>query len=166
MFKNECTHGKSLIIIVIKNFLILDIAIIRWMYNTRSDKKAGYCIMAFLLDKLFQRCCWDMIGRKNPKKHFWPMRLHNDTVSYIFAQLEPSQPKKPSRLERTGKREGKKRQANMKVKTISRIEKDFTQETKSDKLKVFRNFDPALHPFERPREVSDTIICTAFLLSK
>ncbi|KAG2788447.1 DDB1- and CUL4-associated factor 13 [Phytophthora cactorum] len=40
----------------------------------------------------------------------------------------------------------------MKVKTISRVEKDFTQEVQSDKLKVFRNYDPALHPFERPRE--------------
>lgn len=40
----------------------------------------------------------------------------------------------------------------MKVKTISRVEKDFTQEVQTDKLKVFRNYDPALHPFERPRE--------------
>lgn len=40
----------------------------------------------------------------------------------------------------------------MKVKTISRVEKDFTQEVTTDKLKVFRNLDPALHPFERPRE--------------
>ncbi|GAB9465913.1 Glycoside hydrolase [Globisporangium polare] len=40
----------------------------------------------------------------------------------------------------------------MKVKTISRVEKDFTQEVNTDKLKVFRNYDPALHPFERPRE--------------
>ncbi|KAG7390962.1 rRNA-processing protein sof1 [Phytophthora pseudosyringae] len=40
----------------------------------------------------------------------------------------------------------------MKVNTISRVEKDFTQEVQSDKLKVFRNYDPALHPFERPRE--------------
>uniref|UniRef100_K3WUS7 Sof1-like protein domain-containing protein n=1 Tax=Globisporangium ultimum (strain ATCC 200006 / CBS 805.95 / DAOM BR144) TaxID=431595 RepID=K3WUS7_GLOUD len=40
----------------------------------------------------------------------------------------------------------------MKVKTISRVEKDFTQEVQMDKLKVFRNYDPALHPFERPRE--------------
>ncbi|CEG41590.1 glycoside hydrolase [Plasmopara halstedii] len=40
----------------------------------------------------------------------------------------------------------------MKVKTISRVEKEFTQEVQSDKLKVFRNYDPALHPFERPRE--------------
>lgn len=40
----------------------------------------------------------------------------------------------------------------MKVKTISRVEKDFTQEVQTDKVKVFRNYDPALHPFERPRE--------------
>ncbi|CAI5737320.1 unnamed protein product [Hyaloperonospora brassicae] len=40
----------------------------------------------------------------------------------------------------------------MRVQTISRVEKDFTQEVQSDKLKVFRNYDPALHPFERPRE--------------
>ncbi|KAI9913980.1 hypothetical protein PsorP6_005566 [Peronosclerospora sorghi] len=40
----------------------------------------------------------------------------------------------------------------MKVKTISRVEKNFTREVQSDTLKVFRNYDPALHPFERPRE--------------
>ena len=40
----------------------------------------------------------------------------------------------------------------MRVQTISRVEKHFTQEVQSDKLKVFRNYDPALHPFERPRE--------------
>lgn len=42
----------------------------------------------------------------------------------------------------------------MKLKTISRVEKDFTQEVNTDKVKVFRNYDPALHPFERAREVS------------
>jgi WD repeat and SOF domain-containing protein 1 len=41
----------------------------------------------------------------------------------------------------------------MKVKTISRVERDFTHETSADKSKVFRNYDPALHPFERAREV-------------
>lgn len=40
----------------------------------------------------------------------------------------------------------------MKVKTISRVEADFTAEVAGDKLKVFRNYDPALHPLERPRE--------------
>ncbi|KAL0582958.1 hypothetical protein ABG067_007091 [Albugo candida] len=40
----------------------------------------------------------------------------------------------------------------MRVKTISRIERDFTREVATDRLKVFRNYDPALHPFERPRE--------------
>lgn len=40
----------------------------------------------------------------------------------------------------------------MKVKTISRVERDFTAEVSTDKTKVFRNLDPALHPFERARE--------------
>jgi WD repeat and SOF domain-containing protein 1 len=40
----------------------------------------------------------------------------------------------------------------MKVKTISRVEKDFTAEVATDRTKVFRNYDPALHPFERARE--------------
>ncbi|CAK4610765.1 hypothetical protein LEN26_016201 [Aphanomyces euteiches] len=40
----------------------------------------------------------------------------------------------------------------MKVKTISRVESTFTQELASDRTKIHRNFDPNLHPFERPRE--------------
>lgn len=39
-----------------------------------------------------------------------------------------------------------------KVKTLSRNEEDFTHERKSDKVKVFRNVDPKLHPFEKGRE--------------
>ena len=41
----------------------------------------------------------------------------------------------------------------MKVKTISRVESQFTQELATDKTKIHRNYDPSLHPFERPREV-------------
>ncbi|ETW03219.1 hypothetical protein H310_05623 [Aphanomyces invadans] len=40
----------------------------------------------------------------------------------------------------------------MKVKTISRVEQTFTQELATDRTKIHRNFDPKLHPFERPRE--------------
>ena len=42
--------------------------------------------------------------------------------------------------------------AKMKVKTISRIEEDYTRECKSDILKVHRNLDPALHPMHRAKE--------------
>lgn len=43
----------------------------------------------------------------------------------------------------------------MKIKTISRCEQDFTRETKDDLQKVFRNYDPKLHPHERAREVTN-----------
>lgn len=55
-------------------------------------------------------------------------------------------------------------ETEMKLKTISRVEKDFTQEVNTDKVKVFRNYDPALHPFERAREVipfGSTTVCTS-----
>jgi len=42
----------------------------------------------------------------------------------------------------------------MKIKTISRVESQFTQELSTDRTKIHRNFDPKLHPFERPREVN------------
>ncbi|KXS13772.1 WD40 repeat-like protein [Gonapodya prolifera JEL478] len=41
---------------------------------------------------------------------------------------------------------------NMKVKTISRLESDYTRERSNDIFKVQRNRDPTLHPFERARE--------------
>ncbi|XP_060523698.1 DDB1- and CUL4-associated factor 13 [Cylas formicarius] len=40
----------------------------------------------------------------------------------------------------------------MKVKVISRNPDDYLRETKNDIHKVFRNFDPSLHPFEAARE--------------
>ncbi|XP_050312511.1 DDB1- and CUL4-associated factor 13 [Anthonomus grandis grandis] len=40
----------------------------------------------------------------------------------------------------------------MKVKVISRSADHFMRETKNDVHKVFRNFDPSLHPFEAARE--------------
>lgn len=40
----------------------------------------------------------------------------------------------------------------LKIKVLSRNEEDFTRERKRDTMKVFRNPDPQLHPFERARE--------------
>ncbi|GIZ01400.1 DDB1- and CUL4-associated factor 13 [Caerostris extrusa] len=40
----------------------------------------------------------------------------------------------------------------MKVKVISRNPNDYLRETKNDIHKVYRNFDPSLHPFEVNRE--------------
>jgi len=40
----------------------------------------------------------------------------------------------------------------MKIKVISRDEEQYTKEKSTDITKVFRNLDPALHPFEKPRE--------------
>uniref|UniRef100_A0A1B6DN13 Uncharacterized protein n=1 Tax=Clastoptera arizonana TaxID=38151 RepID=A0A1B6DN13_9HEMI len=40
----------------------------------------------------------------------------------------------------------------MKVKMITRNPDDYMRETKRDLFKVPRNYDPALHPFEAPRE--------------
>ena len=48
----------------------------------------------------------------------------------------------------------------MKVKTISRIEEDWTRETKSDILKVHRNLDPALHPMHRAKEAKRALNAT------
>uniref|UniRef100_H2Z0S1 Sof1-like protein domain-containing protein n=1 Tax=Ciona savignyi TaxID=51511 RepID=H2Z0S1_CIOSA len=40
----------------------------------------------------------------------------------------------------------------MKVKVLSRNPDDYLRETKRDIHKVFRNYNPVLHPFEAPRE--------------
>eukprot|EP01006_Ploeotia_vitrea_P026510 TRINITY_DN59486_c0_g1_i1.p1 TRINITY_DN59486_c0_g1~~TRINITY_DN59486_c0_g1_i1.p1 ORF type:complete len:532 (-),score=303.51 TRINITY_DN59486_c0_g1_i1:68-1663(-) len=40
----------------------------------------------------------------------------------------------------------------VKVKVLSRNEADFTRERKSDVVKVYRNVDPSVHPFEKGRE--------------
>eukprot|EP00656_Telonema_subtile_P029261 TRINITY_DN3241_c0_g1_i5.p1 TRINITY_DN3241_c0_g1~~TRINITY_DN3241_c0_g1_i5.p1 ORF type:complete len:454 (+),score=97.97 TRINITY_DN3241_c0_g1_i5:197-1558(+) len=45
----------------------------------------------------------------------------------------------------------------MKIKTIARSEEDFTRERPRDTLKVHRNLDPALHPFERAREYTRAV---------
>lgn len=45
----------------------------------------------------------------------------------------------------------------MKVKTIARSEEEFTRERPRDTLKVHRNRDPALHPFERAREYTRAV---------
>ena len=48
----------------------------------------------------------------------------------------------------------------MKVKVLSRVEEDFTRERKGDVVKVFRNPDPVLHPFERAREYTRALNAT------
>lgn len=50
--------------------------------------------------------------------------------------------------------------ATMKVKTISRCEGDFTKERKHDVQKVFRNYDPVLHPMERATEYVQALNAT------
>ena len=45
-----------------------------------------------------------------------------------------------------------------KIKTISRIEEDYTRKSKLDITKVHRNRDPALHPFERAREYTKAVV--------
>lgn len=40
----------------------------------------------------------------------------------------------------------------MKFKVLSRLESDYTRERKDDVLKIHRNPDPKLHPFEKARE--------------
>jgi WD repeat and SOF domain-containing protein 1 len=40
----------------------------------------------------------------------------------------------------------------MRIKVISRREQDYTREKPTDLIKVQRNVDPKLHPFEKPRE--------------
>lgn len=40
----------------------------------------------------------------------------------------------------------------MRIKVISRREQDYTREKPTDLIKVHRNVDPKLHPFEKPRE--------------
>ena len=48
----------------------------------------------------------------------------------------------------------------MKVKTISRTEEDYCRKSTLDITKVFRNRDPALHPFERAREYTKALVAT------
>lgn len=48
----------------------------------------------------------------------------------------------------------------MKIKTISRSEEAFTRECKGDVVKVFRNLDPTLHPFDKAREYTRALQAT------
>lgn len=59
-----------------------------------------------------------------------------------------------------GKGHGQCHAAGMKIKTISRSEEAFTRECKGDVVKVFRNLDPALHPFDKAREYTRALQAT------
>lgn len=48
----------------------------------------------------------------------------------------------------------------MKIKTLSRSEEKFTRECKGDVVKVFRNLEPALHPFDKAREYTRALTAT------
>ena len=48
----------------------------------------------------------------------------------------------------------------VKIKTISRSEEAFTRECKGDVVKVFRNLDPSLHPFDKAREYTRALQAT------
>ena len=48
----------------------------------------------------------------------------------------------------------------MKIKVITRAAEDFTRERKSDVVKVFKNPDPVIHPFERAREFTRALNAT------
>lgn len=47
-----------------------------------------------------------------------------------------------------------------KVKTLARVDSDFTKERNSDLQRVHRNPDPNLHPFERAREYTRALNAT------
>ena len=48
----------------------------------------------------------------------------------------------------------------MKIKTISRNEEHYTRDCKGDRLKIHRNLNPALHPFEKAREYTRALTAT------
>lgn len=48
----------------------------------------------------------------------------------------------------------------MKIKTISRNEEQYTRETTKDLFRVYRNYDPEQHPFERAREYTRALVAT------
>lgn len=48
----------------------------------------------------------------------------------------------------------------MKVKVINRVAEDYTRERKTDVVKVFKNPDPVIHPFERAREFTRALNAT------
>merc|ERR1719261_1962247 len=48
----------------------------------------------------------------------------------------------------------------VKIGVISRSDADYCAQTKSDRVKTFKNPDPALHPFERAREYTRALNAT------
>eukprot|EP00611_Tribonema_gayanum_P015081 TRINITY_DN2681_c0_g1_i1.p1 TRINITY_DN2681_c0_g1~~TRINITY_DN2681_c0_g1_i1.p1 ORF type:complete len:245 (+),score=38.93 TRINITY_DN2681_c0_g1_i1:145-879(+) len=48
----------------------------------------------------------------------------------------------------------------MKIKTISRLEEHYTRDCKTDVVKIHRNLDPKLHPFEKAREYGRALQAT------
>ena len=48
----------------------------------------------------------------------------------------------------------------MKIKTISRTEEDYSRKSTLDIVKVHRNRDPVLHPFDRAREYTKAVVAT------
>lgn len=49
---------------------------------------------------------------------------------------------------------------NMKVKTVSRSEEQYTRDSRQHIQKVHRNLDPSLHPFEQAREYQRALTAT------
>ena len=49
---------------------------------------------------------------------------------------------------------------SMKMNVLTREEKEFTRERSNDQIKVFRNQDPTLHPFQRAREYTRALNAT------
>ena len=45
----------------------------------------------------------------------------------------------------------------MKIKAISRNEEQYTRPSKGDRVRIHRNLDPALHPFEKAREYTRAV---------
>ena len=48
----------------------------------------------------------------------------------------------------------------MKVKVISRVEEEYTRETKSEAIKIHRNLDPQLRPMHRATEYKRALNAT------
>lgn len=48
----------------------------------------------------------------------------------------------------------------MKIKVISRSEEHYTRDCKGDRVKIHRNLNPSMHPFERAREYTRALTAT------
>lgn len=48
----------------------------------------------------------------------------------------------------------------MKIKALSRSEEQYTRECKGDVMKVFRNTDASIHPFDKAREYTRALQAT------